>query len=99
MAESVLCLGVALGLFRKLPRGLLVAQVEVPMPAVSRVSRTAILRLLVGAMVLPGSLSARQTAPSRPAKNYWVYVGAASAQLIQTVRFDTNGTVLDETIP
>ena len=69
------------------------------MPAVSRVSRTAILRLLVGAMVLPGSLSARQTAPSRPANNYWVYVGAESADLIHRVRFGPGGTVVEKTIP
>ena len=49
------------------------------MPAVSRVSRTPMLRLLLGAMVIPGSLAARQIPPSRPANNYWVYVGAESA--------------------
>lgn len=34
-----------------------------------------------------------------PAINYWVYVGAESADLIQRVRFGPGGTVVEKTIP
>jgi len=38
-------------------------------------------------------------APEKPSNNYWVYVGAESADLIQRLRFGPNGLVIERTIP
>ncbi len=38
-------------------------------------------------------------APVKPANNYWVYVGAESADLIHRVRFGPDGAVVEKTIP
>lgn len=43
-----------------------------------------------------GSLAAQSTAPTQ---NYWVYVGAESADLMHRVRFGPEGTVVEKTIP
>jgi DNA-binding beta-propeller fold protein YncE len=47
-------------------------------------------------------LHAQQRAPAAPEKpthNYWVYVGAESADLIHRVRFGPGGAVVERTIP
>ncbi len=42
----------------------------------------------------------RTTAASdRPAHNYWIYVGAESADLIHRVRFGPDGAVVEKTVP
>lgn len=38
-------------------------------------------------------------APARPARDYWVYVGAESADLIHRIRFGPAGAVVEKTIP
>jgi DNA-binding beta-propeller fold protein YncE len=45
--------------------------------------------------LLAGSLEAQ----GAPGTNYWVYVGAESADLIQRIRFGPGGTVVEKTIP
>ena len=45
------------------------------------------------------TLSAQQPAPEKPTHDYWVYVGAESADLIHRVRFGPAGTVVERTIP
>jgi DNA-binding beta-propeller fold protein YncE len=42
---------------------------------------------------------AASPAPSMPAHEYWVYVGAESADLIHRVRFGPRGAVVEKTIP
>ena len=39
------------------------------------------------------------SAPPAPTNNYWIYVGAESADLLQRVRFGPEGTVVERTIP
>lgn len=39
-----------------------------------------------------------QTAPAKPVANYWVYVGAESADAIYRIRFGPDGTVVEKTI-
>lgn len=56
--------------------------------------------LLLGLLLAPPALAARQpAAPARPASNYWVYVGAESADLIHRIRFGPAGAVVEKTIP
>jgi DNA-binding beta-propeller fold protein YncE len=43
--------------------------------------------------------AAAATAPEKPAHNYWVYVGAESADLIHRVRFGPGGAAVERTIP
>jgi len=43
--------------------------------------------------------AAASPVPSRPAHDYWVYVGAESADLIHRVRFGPGGAVVEKTIP
>lgn len=69
------------------------------MISVSRISRVTVRGPLLVLMALPGALAARQTPPSRPASNYWIYVGAESADLIHRVRFGPGGTVVEKSIP
>ena len=47
------------------------------------------------------AVSAQQpaTAPARPTRDYWVYVGAESADLIHRIRFGPGGAVVEKTIP
>ena len=61
-----------------------------------------LLALLLGS--LAGCLAAQaapRTSPSAepPARDYWVYVGAESADLIHRVRFGPAGAVVEKTIP
>jgi DNA-binding beta-propeller fold protein YncE len=37
--------------------------------------------------------------PEKPTSSYWLYVGAESADLIQRLRFDAKGFVVEKTIP
>lgn len=37
--------------------------------------------------------------PEKPTNNYWLYVGAESADLIQRLRFGPNGFIVEKTIP
>lgn len=74
------------------------------MTPVSRIFRAALRGLLFGTMAVPSALAARQTpparpAPARPANDYWIYVGAESADLIHRVRFGPGGTVVEKSIP
>jgi DNA-binding beta-propeller fold protein YncE len=50
------------------------------------------------AIALPLTLAAQQAAPRPPTANYWVYVGAESADLIQRIKFGPGGTVVEKTI-
>ena len=49
-------------------------------------------------LAAPLVLAAQQAAPRPPTANYWVYVGAESADLIQRIRFGPGGTVVEKTI-
>jgi DNA-binding beta-propeller fold protein YncE len=40
-----------------------------------------------------------QGAPERPAHNYWVYVGAESADLVHRVRFGPDGAAVEKSFP
>ena len=40
-----------------------------------------------------------QQAPARPTHDYWIYVGAESADLIHRIRFGPGGAVVEKTIP
>jgi DNA-binding beta-propeller fold protein YncE len=52
---------------------------------------------LVGAQGSP-SLATPATKPEPPTNNYWVYVGAESADLLQRIRFGPGGAVIEKTI-
>jgi DNA-binding beta-propeller fold protein YncE len=74
------------------------------MTPVSRMTSAALRGLIFGMMVVPGALAARQApgdggAPAKPARNYWVYVGAESADLIHRIRFGPAGVEVEKTIP
>lgn len=75
------------------------------MTPLRRIPCAAIRGLLLCMMVLPGALAARQApsdapmAPSKPTRNYWVYVGAESADLIHRIRFGPAGVSVEKTIP
>jgi DNA-binding beta-propeller fold protein YncE len=45
----------------------------------------------------PTARAAASKAPARPAHDYWVYVGAESADLIHRIRFGPGGTVVEKT--
>ena len=74
------------------------------MTSVSRILSPALRGLIFGMMV-PGVLAARQTpagaagVPAKPTRNYWVYVGAESADLIHRIRFGPAGLEVEKTIP
>lgn len=50
-------------------------------------------------LVFVASPALAQRAPERPAHNYWVYVGAESADLIHRVRFGPDGAAVEKTFP
>lgn len=70
-----------------------------------RIPCAALRGLLMSMMVLPGALAARQApsaalvGPAKPTRNYWVYVGAESADLIHRIRFGPAGVAVEKTIP
>lgn len=43
--------------------------------------------------------AAAARAPQKPTHNYWVYVGAESADLLHRIRFGPDGAVVERTIP
>ena len=45
------------------------------------------------------SAASAQSDPKPPARDYWVYVGAESADLIHRIRFGPAGAVVEKTIP
>lgn len=53
---------------------------------------------LVAAVSGPGSLAAQAPVPAAPTANYWVYVGAESADAIYRIRFGPGGTAVEKTI-
>lgn len=57
-----------------------------------RVSRLA---LALATATLPATVAAQ----GAPTTNYWVYVGAESADLIQRIKFGPGGTTVEKTIP
>lgn len=55
--------------------------------------------LLLGLAVTPAAVAAQQPAtPPPPTSDYWVYVGAESADLIHRIRFGPAGAVVEKTI-
>ena len=63
--------------------------------------RKSALASLMGVLV-PLTVFAQQRPPASPPRgpdaNYWVYVGAESADLLQRIRFGPGGTVIEKTI-
>lgn len=51
------------------------------------------------ALLLAGSAAAAQETVTKPAHDYWIYVGAESADLIHRLRFGPAGFVVERTIP
>jgi hypothetical protein len=74
------------------------------MMAIARCSRNTAALLACAAVVTSfhhASVSAQQPQPAaaqKPAHNYWVYVGAESADLIHRIRFGPEGAVVEKTI-
>jgi DNA-binding beta-propeller fold protein YncE len=60
-------------------------------------------RHTLAALLLPVGLLAQAqpsaSAPAKPTRDYWVYVGAESADLIHRIRFGPAGAVVEKTIP
>lgn len=56
-------------------------------------------RHTLAALFLPAGLVAQAPAPAKPTRDYWVYVGAESADLIHRIRFGPAGAVVEKTIP
>src|SRR4030095_5938296 len=54
--------------------------------------------LSLAVLAAPLILAAQPAAPRPPTANYWVYVGAESADLIQRIRFGPGGTVVEKTL-
>ena len=58
-----------------------------------------IVRLQLAALLaLPAGIAAQTSAPAKPTRDYWVYVGAESADLIHRIRFGPAGAVVEKTI-
>jgi DNA-binding beta-propeller fold protein YncE len=55
--------------------------------------------LALAILVLAGPAGAQQVAAPKPVNDYWIYVGAESADLIHRVRFGPGGAVVEKTIP
>ncbi len=53
----------------------------------------------LGGLILLTATAVAQQAPAKPTNDYWVYVGAESADLIHRVRFGPAGAVVEKTIP
>lgn len=55
----------------------------------------------LGALAVPGAPADSQQVPAtaKPTNDYWIYVGAESADLIHRVRFGPAGAVVEKTIP
>ena len=59
---------------------------------------TAAMMAMLVASVRMNAQSAPSAAPPPPAKDYWVYVGAESADLIHRIKFGPSGLVVERTI-
>src|SRR5688572_16950339 len=57
-----------------------------------------LVRLLLAAAFATAPAGA-QTQPAPPTHDYWVYVGAESADLMHRIRFGRAGAVVERTIP
>ncbi len=69
-----------------------------PTPLGSR--KRAVIVALAGFLLVPVEADAqRRPTPQKPAANYWVYVGAESADLIHRIRFGPDGATVEKTIP
>jgi DNA-binding beta-propeller fold protein YncE len=51
------------------------------------------------AVAVASPASAQTVTPTKPTRDYWVYVGAESADLIHRIRFGPAGAVVEKTIP
>ena len=49
-------------------------------------------------LLLPAAAPGQAPAPAKPTRDYWVYVGAESADLIHRIRFGPAGAVVEKTI-
>jgi DNA-binding beta-propeller fold protein YncE len=58
-------------------------------------NRSSVVALMVAAA---GTSRAQRPAPSPPAHDYWVYVGAESADRIHRIRFGRDGAVVEKTV-
>jgi len=67
--------------------------------SIGRVVVAAVVGLAGIARTGSGQAAAARPDPVRPTSNYWVYVGAESADLIHRVRFGPGGAVVEKTIP
>jgi len=67
----------------------------------NRIVRSAAWAVATGVALLRAlpSLAQQPAAPPPPTNNYWVYVGAESADLIHRLRFGPGGFVVERTIP
>ena len=76
-----------------------------PVTAARKPVRLSRLAILVAVVLLTTGPTARaqgiaaKFAPAKPSHDYWVYVGAESADRIYRVRFGPAGTVVEKTIP
>ena len=61
--------------------------------------RPARIIVLAGLVAWPAGAQAPASRPEPPTHDYWIYVGAESADLIQRVRFGPAGAVVERTIP
>ena len=49
-------------------------------------------------LLLPALVAGQSPTPAKPTRDYWVYVGAESADLIHRIRFGPGGAVVEKTI-
>ena len=64
----------------------------------NRILRAAVIGLALMSGVASGTVGADQNQPPRPSKQYWVYVGAESADLLHRIRFGPDGTVVEKSL-
>src|SRR5687767_5294193 len=57
------------------------------------------LRLAIVALLAAMPALGQKASPQKPTHDYWVYVGAESADLIHRIRFGPGGAVVEKTIP
>jgi DNA-binding beta-propeller fold protein YncE len=57
-----------------------------------------LIAMMIGAFERVNAQAAPAAAPTRPTADYWVYVGAESADLIHRIRFGPAGLVVERTI-
>ena len=64
----------------------------------TRKPATALALLVLAALAMCAGTGVGAQAPPRPAADYWIYVGAESADLVHRVRFGPGGAVVERTI-